>query len=268
MLTLSPTAATTPTWRDQFRAHESIEYNGKRIPVMVVSEVNAARGEGMEYILVDAAGRYFFRRELHDDALSSLDVPRTELPGYRCLVHRISLPTAILMQVTFGAKRILRSHAADLLSSITDRKRAPGADCVTVTLDEHCSAVARRCLRYNEHAPVHHMGDLVNAAVEFFADDTDQGTSTLDFVEQARARRLARSGRNGGPSGKTAVNIELSPTQLRMFQQIADYEPAEKLADVIVRELGQHVALHLECYHGHDLDAARERWTHEQGEVA
>ena len=112
------------------------------------------------------------------------------------------------------------------------------------------------------------MDDLVNAAVEFFADDTDQGISTLDFVEQARARRLARGGRNDGASGKTAVTIELSPAQLRMFQQIADYEPAEKLGHVIVRELGQHVALHLECYHGHDADAARHRWASEGEEVA
>ncbi len=62
----------------------------------------------------------------------------------------------------------------------------------TVTLDARATAEARRCLEGNPYAPVDHLGDLVNAAVEFFADDTDQCKSTLDFVEEAKARRLAR----------------------------------------------------------------------------
>ena len=62
---------------------------------------------------------------------------------------------------------------------------------VTVTQDEHCSELARYSIAHNEHAPCDHLGDLVNAAVAFFTDDTEMGVATADFVKQARARRLA-----------------------------------------------------------------------------
>ena len=254
-----------PQGTPPFVPHETIEYAGERIPVRVVAEINVARGEGMEYLLVDQAHRYFFRREVHDVPIGFAPT-RRELPGYRCLIHRISLSAAILCQVTFGADPILRKDAADLLGSLHGRDHQPSGDCVTVTLDEHASELARRCLRYNEHAPVHHLGDLINAAVAFFEDDTDQGVSTLDQVEQARARRLARGG-SRETGGTTAVTLHLSAAQLRMFQQIADYQPHERLANVVTRELGQHVALHLECYYGHSLDTAKQGWEREGKEV-
>ena len=65
-----------------------------------------------------------------------------------------------------------------------------------------------------------------------------------------------------------AVTIHLSPVQLRMFMQVADDDGQGSMADVVLRELGQHVALHLECYHNHRLEAARARWDREAKEVA
>ena len=50
--------------------------------------------------------------------------------------------------------------------------------------------------------------------------------------------------------------------------QVADDDGQGSMADVVLRELGQHVALHLECYHNHQLDAARARWDREAKEVA
>ena len=65
-----------------------------------------------------------------------------------------------------------------------------------------------------------------------------------------------------------AVTIHLSPVQLRMFMQVADDDGQGSMAEVVLRELGQHVALHLECHHNHQLEAARARWDREAKEVA
>ena len=72
-----------------------------------------------------------------------------------------------------------------------------------------------------------------------------------------------------GASGKNVGHHRTLPRRnCGCFSRSLTTSPPEKLAEVIMRELGQHVALHLECYHGHDLDAARARWAHEQKEAA
>ena len=65
-----------------------------------------------------------------------------------------------------------------------------------------------------------------------------------------------------------AVTIRLTPVQMRMLMQVAEDNGTKAAPEIIEHELGEHVAHMLECFHGHDLDAARARWDREAKEAA
>ena len=142
-----------------------------------------------------------------------------------------------------------------------------GGPRLAVTLDDYGSTIVRRLLKqYPEATPA----DLANGALSFMAGEEDDHDMDPE-IEKASARRIEKCKAPvpapGEPAGHE-VTIHLSPTQLRMFMQIADDDGTGSMAEVVLRELGQHVALHLECYHNHRLEDALARWDREAKEVA
>lgn len=95
---------------------ETILYQGRQVQVRVITEINVRRGEGMEFILRDQRGRYYFRRETYAEMGYHWARRNPEASNYRCFVHRMSLRAAILFQVAFAADRLLRHDAARLLA--------------------------------------------------------------------------------------------------------------------------------------------------------
>ena len=95
---------------------ETILYQGQQVQALLITEINVRRGEGMEAILRDGQGRYYFRRETYDEMGYHWARRNPEASNYRCRVHRMSLRAAILFQVAFAADRLLRHDAARLLT--------------------------------------------------------------------------------------------------------------------------------------------------------
>ena len=159
-----------------------------------------------------------------------------------------------------------RTALADKIDAL--EMQGDGGPLVTVTLDPYSSAMVRRAHFGRELATE---ADVVAAALSFTLSEADSQTPDEE-IEAATARRLALgSGEGVGsiytPVGHT-VTIRLSPVQMRMLMQIADDDGTKAAPEIIERELGEHVAHMLECFHGHDLDAARVRWDREAKEVA
>ena len=198
---------------------KSIIYQGQAIKVDEISSINVKRGEGMEYLLRDEQGCYYFQREIHD--VEADGTPRHLLPGYRCLLHRVNINAAILWQVDFACDPILRGEAADLimedrgytdpnpchltpakresLTQVGDTARIPGR--VTVELDDLASAMLRQVCREGSASqePGEDPRDLVNAAVTFYlCDPRNDRHGEFDFddggdaLERAKQDRLAK----------------------------------------------------------------------------
>ena len=95
---------------------ETILYRGQRVDVRVVSEINSGHGDGMDFILRDAEGNYYFRRELYDEDSGYYHALRHQQEcHYRCYVHRISLVAVILWLLQLHAAGGVRGEAAALL---------------------------------------------------------------------------------------------------------------------------------------------------------
>ena len=95
---------------------QTILYRGRRVDVRVVSEINATNLDGMDFILRDAAGNYYFRRELYDEDSGYYHALRHKRQcHYRCYVHRISLVAVILWQLHLHTSCGVRGEAAALL---------------------------------------------------------------------------------------------------------------------------------------------------------
>ena len=98
------------------KKHEAVLYRGRHVPVEIVSEINTAYSDGMDFILRDAAGHYYFRRELYDEDSGYYHALRNKREcHYRCYVHRISLVTVILWQLHLHTSCGVRDEAAALL---------------------------------------------------------------------------------------------------------------------------------------------------------
>lgn len=173
---------------------ETLFYQGRKVRAQIISEINVHRGEGMEFILRDAQGRYYFRRETYNEMGYRWAKRNREASNYRCYVHRISLRAAILSQISFAAGRTLRADAARLLAS-KDAGRAktkPGR--IIVELDDLASTMLRRvcqegngCREAGEDPR-----DLVNAAVTFYlCDDEDHRQDQFDLECGDEALRRA-----------------------------------------------------------------------------
>lgn len=96
--------------------HEYIIYQGQRVRVFIVNATIVARGEGMDWLLRDTAGRYYLRREIHDGSHGTIYARRTGLGRYRCFIHRVSVTGAVLWLVAFGADCTLRRQARRMLA--------------------------------------------------------------------------------------------------------------------------------------------------------
>jgi hypothetical protein len=99
---------------------EFIDYQGERLRVFVVRGAVAVRGAGMDWLLRDETGRYYLRREIHDDTRGTIYARRTGQGEYRCFIHRVNVAGAILWQVAFGADRTLRRQARKMLAPRTE----------------------------------------------------------------------------------------------------------------------------------------------------
>ena len=142
-----------------------------------------------------------------------------------------------------------------------------GGPRLAVTLDDYGSAIVRRLQgQYPAATPA----DLANGALSFMAGEEDDHDMDPE-IKKASARRIkggkAQVPTTSEPAGH-AVTIRLTPVQMRMLMQVADDDGTRAAPEIIERELGEHVAHMLECFHGHDLDAARARWDREAKEVA
>ena len=172
---------------------ETILYEGRKVRVEKITEINVARGEGMDFVLRDAQGRYYLRRETYNQMGYRWAKRNREASNYRCFVHRISVRAAILFQVAFAAGRTLRADAARLLAA-KDGGRAkikPGR--IVVELDELASTMLRRVCR--EGSDCREAGedprDLVNAAVTFYLcgdEDHREGQFDLECGDEALRR--------------------------------------------------------------------------------
>lgn len=183
---------------------ETILYQGRKIRVQVISEVNVVRGEGMDFILRDTKGRYYIRRETYNEMGYRWAKRNREASNYRCYVHRISVRTAIFFQISLAAGRTLRTDAARLLAS----GRAGGcattkAGRLVVELDDLASTMLRQVCQ--EGNACYEAGedprDLVSAAVTFYLSDDDdyrRGEFNLecgdDALKRAKSDRLAAEG--------------------------------------------------------------------------
>ena len=177
---------------------ETLLYQGRKIRAQVISEINVARGEGMEFILRDAQGRYYFRRETYNEMGYRWARRNREASNYRCYVHRISLRAAILAQVSFAAGRTLRTDAARLLAGKTGGRANIPARRIVVELDDLASNMLRRVCQ--EGNACREAGedprDLVSAAVTFYlSDDDDHRHGEFDLEDGSDALRRAKSDR-------------------------------------------------------------------------
>ena len=164
----------------------------------------------------------------------------------------------------FDQRRKLYRQRTALVEKIdTLEMQGDGGPLVTVALGPYSSAMVRRAHFGRESATE---ADVVAAALSFTLSEADSQTPDEE-IEAATARRLALGSAEGVGSIYTAsghaVTIRLSPVQMRMLMQIADDDGTKTAPEIIERELGEHVAHMLECFHGHDLDAAAERWKRE-----
>ncbi len=147
-----------------------------------------------------------------------------------------------------------------------------GGPLLTVTLDTFASSLVRRSMA------VHHTSsaaDVVNGALSFTCGEEDDH-DWPEEMHKAAARRVERHEQSdaapiaGEPREMNArrvhlITVELTPVQLRMLMQIADVQGEESMAEIITRQLGEYVAHMLECFHGHNMEAVRERWNREGG---
>lgn len=85
---------------------QTIVYQGQTIRVETVTELNTKRPDGMDCILRDGAGRYYWQREQEVHGAQ----PHSRL-------HRISLNVVILFQVAVGAADVLRQDTARALAA-------------------------------------------------------------------------------------------------------------------------------------------------------
>ena len=143
-----------------------------------------------------------------------------------------------------------------------------GGPLITVTLDAYASFLVRRMMTHKE---VTNLADVVNGALAFTCGEDDDHDWPEELHKAADRRESVEPARGVDstytPAGH-AVTIRLSPVQMRMLMQVADDDGTKAAPEIIERELGEHVAHMLECFHGHDLDAARARWDREAKEVA
>ena len=138
-----------------------------------------------------------------------------------------------------------------------------GGPRLTVTLDDYGSTLVRRALSRGSLASP---ADVAVGALTFMLSEED-GQTPDEEIDKAFARRQNQPAEKGiGPTytpAGHAVTIRLTPVQMRMLVQVADEHEGDTAAEVIRRELGEHVAHMLECFHGHDLDKVRARWDQE-----
>ena len=168
----------------------------------------------------------------------------------------------------FDQRRKLYRQRTTLVEKIDALEmQGDGGPLVTVTLDPYSSAMVRRAHFGRESAT---KADVVAAALSFTLSEADSQTPDEE-IEAATARRMASGEGQSGegqrvypltPAGHT-VTIRLSPVQMRMLMQVADDDGTRTMPEIVLRELGEHAAHMLECFHGHDLDKARQRWEQE-----
>ena len=152
-------------------AQETIFYRGKRILVEVVQTINTRRGSGVDALLVDAHGRYYYRRQRWRD--------KEAVEPQHTLLHRLSLLGAILWELGLdgtGGHSVLRDATNALLRHSTG----------VFALDGHAQRLVRHELQ--DH-PEQNARDLVNAGVYFLLGNEDADSSQCK--ERARQRRLA-----------------------------------------------------------------------------
>ena len=95
---------------------QTILYRGRRVDVRAVSEINATYSDGMDFIVRDAEGNYYFRRELYDEDSGYYHALRHQQEcHYRCYVHRISLAVVILWHLNLHTSCGVRDEVAALL---------------------------------------------------------------------------------------------------------------------------------------------------------
>ena len=155
----------------QVRGQETIFYRGRRILVEVVQTIQPPRGNAEDTLLVDAKGRYYYRRQ-------RWKANGNRLPQ-RVLLHRLSLAGAILCELrldsTTGHSR-LRDATSMLLRNAAN----------AYALDSYARQLVRWELR--DH-PGRDARDLVNAGIYFLLGDP--GLDSGQCKEKARQRRLA-----------------------------------------------------------------------------
>ncbi len=152
------------------RGQETIFYRGKRVLVEVVKTINTRRDRGVDALLVDAHGRYYYRRQRWKDA--------RDVEPQHTLLHRLSLLGAILWELGLdgtGGHSVLRDATNVLLRHSVN----------VFALDNHAQRLVRHELQDN---PDQIAGDLVNAGVYFLLGNED--TDSHGCKEQARQRRL------------------------------------------------------------------------------
>lgn len=151
---------------------ECIFYRGKRVLVEVVQSLSTRQGHGVDSLLVDTKGRYYYRRQRWKP-----DRPGDGPPTYT-LLHRLSLLAAILWELGLDGTN---GH-----SVLRDATNALLRHSIHVyALDPYAQRLVQYELR--DH-PRQDARDLVNAGVYFLL-----GNENLDSQEckaKARQRRL------------------------------------------------------------------------------